>query len=192
MSMMPLTAAFVISNRTVWEQAHACMQNLPVRLAVEQGMGRRPAEADALLDRIERHRVDVVLVEASRVAMPLEEFVRRLKNTAAQPAVFVLQSGGVAGTDPGSLARGRQRISLSASGRYAARRIRKTLRGPLQRRHRAPPTRWERSSAFFPRAADAAPPLSRFMWPPTSRDRQDRSSRCCWPISISKPDCSAS
>ena len=36
------------------------VQNLPVRLAVEQN---EPAEADALLDRIERHRVDVVLVE---------------------------------------------------------------------------------------------------------------------------------
>jgi len=91
MNMMPLTAAFVISNRTVWEQAHACVQNLPVRLAVEQGMGQSdPSETDALLDRIERHRVDVVLVEASRIALPLEEFVRRIRNTAAQPAVFVL------------------------------------------------------------------------------------------------------
>jgi pilus assembly protein CpaE len=91
MNMMPLTAAFVISNRTVWEQAHACVQNLPVRLAVEQGIGQSdPSETDALLDRIERHRVDVVLVEASRIALPLEEFVRRIRNTAAQPAVFVL------------------------------------------------------------------------------------------------------
>lgn len=91
MNMMPLTAAFVISNRTVWEQAHACVQNLPVRLAVEQGMAQGDsAETDALLDRIERHRVDVVLVEASRIALPLEEFVRRIRNTAAQPAVFVL------------------------------------------------------------------------------------------------------
>lgn len=89
--MMPLTAAFVISNRTVWEQAHACVQTLPVRLAVEQGMDQSdPAEAEALLERIERHRVDVVLVETSRIAMPLEEFVRRIRNTSAQPAVFVI------------------------------------------------------------------------------------------------------
>ncbi len=49
-----------------------------------------PSETDALLDRIERHRVDVVLVEASRIAVPLEEFVRRIRNSAVQPAVFVL------------------------------------------------------------------------------------------------------
>lgn len=91
--MMPLTAAIVLANRTVWEQAHACLQNLPVRLAVEQGMEQSNLEeTDALLDRIERHRVDVVLVEASRISMPLEEFVRRLRNTASQPAVFVLNS----------------------------------------------------------------------------------------------------
>jgi pilus assembly protein CpaE len=89
--MMPLTAAFVISNRTVWEQAHACIQTLPVRLAIEQGMGPGdPSETDELLDRIERHRVDVVLVETSRIALPLEEFIRRIRNTACQPAVFVL------------------------------------------------------------------------------------------------------
>jgi len=89
--MMPLTAAFVISNRTIWEQAHTCIQNLPVRLAVEQGVGQSdPTEMDALLDRIERHRVDVVFVEASRITLPLEEFVRRIRNTAAQSAVFVL------------------------------------------------------------------------------------------------------
>ncbi len=89
--MMPLTAAFVISNRTVFEQAQACVQTLPVRLAVEQGIDQNDAsDADALLDRIERHRVDVVLVEASRLAMPLEEFIRRIKSTAAQPAVFVI------------------------------------------------------------------------------------------------------
>jgi len=91
MTMMPLTAAFVVSNRTVWEQAHSCIQNLPVRLAVEQGSAQTDsAETDELLDRIERHRVDVVLVETGTIALPFEEFVRRVRNTASQPAVFAL------------------------------------------------------------------------------------------------------
>jgi pilus assembly protein CpaE len=89
--MMPLTAAIVVASRTVWDQAHACVQNLPVRLAVESGLDQNEStDADALLDRIERHQVDVVLVETGRIAMPFEEFVRRLKNTASQPAIFVL------------------------------------------------------------------------------------------------------
>lgn len=87
--MMPLTVAMILPNRTLWEQAHSCIQTLPVRISVEQD---EPTEADALLDRIERHRVDVVLVEANRISLPLEEFIRRLHNTPAQPAVFVFHA----------------------------------------------------------------------------------------------------
>ena len=91
MSMMPLTAALIIPTRVLWEQTHACIQNLPVRIAVEQNE-HEPTDSEALLDRIERHRVDVVLVDAGRVPMPLEEFIQRLKETSAQPAVFVLHT----------------------------------------------------------------------------------------------------
>ncbi len=89
MTMMPLTAALMIPTRILWEQTHACIQNLPVRIAVEQN---EPADAEALLDRIERHRVDVILLDASQVPMPLEEFVPRLKEMPSQPAVFVLHT----------------------------------------------------------------------------------------------------
>jgi pilus assembly protein CpaE len=87
MSMSPLTAALVISSRQLWEQAHACIQNLPVRIALEQ---HEPEEADALLDRLERHRVDVVLLELKDLTLPLDEFIRRTHDTVSQPAVFVL------------------------------------------------------------------------------------------------------
>lgn len=87
MSMMPITAALVLSSKALLEQTHLCIQNLPVRIALEQS---EATETDALLDRLERHRVDVVLIEASRLTLPLDEFVRRLKNMASTPAVFLL------------------------------------------------------------------------------------------------------
>jgi pilus assembly protein CpaE len=90
--MLPLTAAVIIGNRSLCEQVHACIRNLPVRIAVEQQDQNEPVDPDILLDRIERHRVDVVLVEARLVALPLEEFVRRLRSASAQPAVFVLHA----------------------------------------------------------------------------------------------------
>lgn len=86
MSMHPITAALVISNRQLWEQAHLCIQNLPVRIALEQN---DPGDIDELLDRIERHNTDVVLLEANLLSVPLDEFIRRSRNTASQPAVFV-------------------------------------------------------------------------------------------------------
>ena len=87
MSMMPLTAALVISSRALWEPAHTCIQNLPVRIALEQS---DPANLEALLDRIELHRVDVILVEMALLPVPLEEFTRRLRETTSHPTVFVL------------------------------------------------------------------------------------------------------
>lgn len=85
--MTPLTAALVISTRNLWEQAHACIQTLPVRIALEQN---EPTEPEALLDRIDRHRADVILIEAHKMSMPIEDFIRRLRDTASQPAVFVV------------------------------------------------------------------------------------------------------
>jgi len=87
MSMGPLTAALVIPSRSLWEQAHACIQNLPVRIALEQN---EPGDAEALLDRIEKHRVDVILLEVKGLGLPLEDFIRRAHDTSSQPAVFVL------------------------------------------------------------------------------------------------------
>ena len=87
MSMMPFTIALLVANRSLWEPAHACFQNLPVRVALEQ---TEAENVDALLDRIELHRVDVVLLEASLLAVPLHDFTRRLRETSSQPVVFVL------------------------------------------------------------------------------------------------------
>jgi pilus assembly protein CpaE len=87
--MMPLSAALLIATRPLQEQTNACIQNLPVRIALETGEFGEP---DDLLDRIDRHRVDVVLIEAGKLDIPLDEFVRRLRETPSQPAVFVLHT----------------------------------------------------------------------------------------------------
>jgi pilus assembly protein CpaE len=89
MSVMPLSTALLIYSRPLWEQAHAVIQNLPVRIALESN---ELNDVDDLLDRIDRHRADVVLVEANRLPMPLEEFVGRLRETVSQPAVFVVHT----------------------------------------------------------------------------------------------------
>jgi len=89
MSMMPLSAALLIYSRPLWEQTHAVIQNLPVRIALESN---ELGDADDLLDRIEPHHADVVVIEASRLTLPLEEFVRRLRDTASQPSVFVVHT----------------------------------------------------------------------------------------------------
>jgi pilus assembly protein CpaE len=89
MTMMPLAAAILVSNRQLQEQTNAVIQNLPVRVAMESS---ETGDADELLDRIERHRPDVVLLEANRLALPLDELVQRLRHTPTQPVVFLLHT----------------------------------------------------------------------------------------------------
>ena len=86
MTMTPLSAAVVLANRALREEAFDCINNLPVRVVSDQ----RNEDADELLDRIERFRVDVLLLEGGLMKTPLDEFMRRLKLTASDPAIFIL------------------------------------------------------------------------------------------------------
>src|SRR5205085_11090268 len=70
----------------------ACIDNLPVRVVNDQ---RTLEDVEDLPDRVERSRVDVILLEGSLLKGPLDEFARRLKMTASEPAIFVLQSNAV-------------------------------------------------------------------------------------------------
>src|SRR2546423_851412 len=92
MSMSPLTAAVVLADRTLREEALGCIDNLPVRVANDQ---RSLEDVEDLLDRVERSRVDVILLEGGLLKGPLDEFARRLKMTASEPAIFILQTTAV-------------------------------------------------------------------------------------------------
>lgn len=88
MSMSPLSAALVVSNRTLREEALACVANLPVQITTDQ---ETLEDIEDLFEKIERSRVDVVLLEWSLLRIPLDDFARRLKLTASEPAIFILQ-----------------------------------------------------------------------------------------------------
>jgi Flp pilus assembly CpaE family ATPase len=88
MTMSPLSAAVVLADRSLREQAFDCINNLPVRVVSDQ----RVEDTDELLDRIERFRVDVLLLEGGLLKTPLDEFTRRLKMTASEPAIFILHN----------------------------------------------------------------------------------------------------
>jgi pilus assembly protein CpaE len=88
MTMTPLSAAVVLAHRALREEALDCINNLPVRVVSDQ----RVEDTDELLDRIERFRVDVLLLEGGLMKTPLDEFMRRVKMTASDPAIFILHS----------------------------------------------------------------------------------------------------
>ena len=65
--MYPLTIGLAIENRELWDQAQATLADLPFRIIVEhQDVG----DVSNFLDRLERMRPDVVLVDVIPDRLP--------------------------------------------------------------------------------------------------------------------------
>jgi pilus assembly protein CpaE len=87
--MYPLTIGLAIENRELWEQAQATLAPLPFRVIVEhQDVG----DVSNFLDRLERMRPDVVLVDISGWREPLEGLVNSIKAAAGDPMIIALNT----------------------------------------------------------------------------------------------------
>jgi len=94
--MYPLTIGLAIENREMWEQTQACLAELPFRIIVEhQDIG----DISNFLDRLERMRPDVVLVDISNWKNPLENLVASIKNAIGDPMIIALNTS----ADPESI-----------------------------------------------------------------------------------------
>jgi pilus assembly protein CpaE len=87
--MYPLTIGLAIENRDMWEQTQACLADLPFRIIVEhQDIG----DTSNFLDRLERMRPDVVLVDISTWKNPLEGLVSSIRNVIGDPMIIALNT----------------------------------------------------------------------------------------------------
>src|SRR5579872_4570777 len=87
--MYPLTIGLAIENRDLQEQAQACLGSLPFRIIVEhQDLG----DVSNFLDRLERMRPDVVLVDISGWKEPLEGLVASIRNAIGDPMIIALNT----------------------------------------------------------------------------------------------------
>src|SRR2546427_7094137 len=85
--MYPLTVGLAIETKELWEAVQSCIQDLPVRVLIEQ---QDVADFAGFRDRVERMRPDVLLVEIARLREPLEAVVRNIRNVSADIMLVAL------------------------------------------------------------------------------------------------------
>src|SRR5437879_799653 len=101
--MYPLTIGLAIENRELWDQAQATLGALPFRVIVEhQDVG----DVSNFMDRLERMRPDVILVDISGWKEPLEALVASIRSAAGDPMIIALNTSQESGSILASLRAG--------------------------------------------------------------------------------------
>jgi len=85
--MHPLRAGLVIKSKDLLNEVHACLRPLPVRVVMEQPT---LGETSLFLNQLEQARVDVLLIDLTRLAEPFEQVARRIKTLSAAPMIVAL------------------------------------------------------------------------------------------------------
>ena len=87
--MYPLTVGLAIETKELWEAVQSCVQDLAVRVVIEQ---QDVADFPGFRDRVERMRPDILLVEIARLRVPLEEVVRNIRSLCPDCMLIALHA----------------------------------------------------------------------------------------------------
>src|ERR1700722_11021037 len=88
--MYPLTVGLAIENRELWEQAQACLAELPFRIIVEH---QDTGDLSSFYDRLERMRPDVVLVDISTWNDSIDTLSAAIRAAAGDPMIVAINTG---------------------------------------------------------------------------------------------------
>jgi pilus assembly protein CpaE len=85
----PLTIGLVIETKELWDEVHSTLQELPVRIVIEQ---HELGDLAEFLDRVERLRPEVMILEVMKLREPMEHIVARIKAGSLDPMVIALHN----------------------------------------------------------------------------------------------------
>jgi len=85
----PLTIGLVIETKELWDEVHSALQDLPVRLLIEQ---HELGDLVEFLEKVERLRPEVMILEVMKLREPMEHVVGRIKASSVDPMVIALHN----------------------------------------------------------------------------------------------------
>jgi hypothetical protein len=74
----PIAAGIVVQTRELWDELNRSLQDLSVRLLFE--LSELPPDWAGFLDRIDRVRPDVIMLDVTKLREPLEDVVKRIRS----------------------------------------------------------------------------------------------------------------
>jgi pilus assembly protein CpaE len=87
--MSAITAALVIGTKELRAEVQSCLRGLPVQVVLDQpGV----TDMDALVDRLERVRPSIVLLDVGPMQGSLEAAVPRIKSISSEPSIIALHT----------------------------------------------------------------------------------------------------
>lgn len=86
--MRQISAGIIVATRELEEALLTSLQDLPVRVLFE--ISELPDDWPAFLERVDRMRPDVVILDVTQLREPMEEVIQHIRSTKTEPAVLVL------------------------------------------------------------------------------------------------------
>ncbi len=121
--MYSLTLGLAIETKQLWDEIQACLPNLPLRPVIEH---QDMSSIGAFLERLERLRPEVVLLDVALAKEPLSDLVPMIRAKAPEASIVAVHTT----ADPGAI------LSAMRAGvnEYIYPPLEGALRGALERR----------------------------------------------------------
>jgi len=87
--MYPLTVGLAVETKQLWDELQACLPNLPLRTVIEH---QEVSSMGPFLDRLERLRPEVVLLDVASIKEPLDELVAAIRSKGPETTIVALHA----------------------------------------------------------------------------------------------------
>jgi pilus assembly protein CpaE len=85
--MEPLRIGLVIAGQNLFQEVQTCLKGLPVRVLLQQ---QSIGDTTGFLDQVEQLRLDVLVIDLTKLSEPFENVVRRVKSCSSPPQIIAL------------------------------------------------------------------------------------------------------
>jgi len=172
---MQLKVGLIIANHALWDEVQECIRELPVQVLLQQ---TELGDPGVFLDQLENLRLDVLIIDLTRLSEPFEQIVRRIKARRRYADDHRAERDGGPGGDSGRDTRRRERVPVPAAA-GGLRKALERLSGERAQKHASSHQRGKTLGFLSVKGGCGATTIACHVgWRSSARLRRTS----CWPI----------